>query len=499
MRSGIQPQETTLTPTNVNSSTFGKLFSVTVDGAVNAQPLIAANITMSDGQPHTLLLVATENDSVYAFNADTSATAFWQKSLLQSGETAVPYTVVGSTDIKPVIGIVGTPVLDSNTNLLYVVAKSYTTGGAFIQRLHAINIQTGAEAPNSPVTISPSIAGNASDAVGGQLLFNAKTQNQRPALALNNGTVWVGWASHSDSGAYHGWLVGYNSSTLAQTYVFNDTPNGNQGGIWMSAGGPAFDSSGNLFVMSGNGDFSAASNNFSSSALRLTPGTGSSSSMTIADYFTPFNQASLSAYDSDFGVSGALLLPDQAGPYPHLLVTADKTSTVYVLNRDNMGKYSSTANNVVQTFSSSVNNLKQDFVFFNNTLYVSGDKSPLNAFPFNPTTEQFQTTPSSSTAAIFSCLGSCYVGGTAPTISASGTANAVLWTVDNTAALVPGAAVLRAYDPSNLAQELYDSTQAAANRDQAANAIKFTTPVVANGHVYVGGVNAVTVYGLLSQ
>jgi hypothetical protein len=196
-RSGIQPQETALTPTNVNSATFGKLFSVTVDGAVNAQPLIAANITVSDGQPHTLLLVATENDSVYAFNADTSAKAFWQKSLLQTGETAVPYTAVGSPDIQPVIGILGTPVLDPTTNLLYVVAKSYTASGGFVERLHAINIQTGAEAPNSPVTINPSIAGNASDAVGGQLLFNAKTQNQRPALALNNGTVWVGWSSHS--------------------------------------------------------------------------------------------------------------------------------------------------------------------------------------------------------------------------------------------------------------------------------------------------------------
>jgi hypothetical protein len=498
-RSGIQPQETALTPTNVNSSTFGKLFSVTVDGLVNAQPLIAANITMSDGQPHTLLLVATENDSVYAFNADTSAKAFWQRSLLQSGETAVPYAAIGTTDINPVIGIVGTPVLDATTNLLYVVAKSYTASGTFIQRLHAINIQTGAEAPNSPVTINPSIAGNASDAVNGQLSFNAKMENQRPALALNQGTVWVGWASHGDLPPYHGWLVGYDSSTLAQTYVFNDTPNGKLGGIWMSAGGPAFDSSGNLFVMSGNGDFSEASNNYSSSALRLTPGTGPNGSMTVADYFTPFNQASLSSYDSDFGVSGALLLPDQAGPYPHLLITSDKTSTVYVINRDNMGKYSSTANHVVQSFSGSDHYLKQDFVFFNNTLYVSGDSSPMNAYPFNPTTEQFQTTPSSSTSTIFTCLGSCWVGGSAPTISANGSANAVLWTVDNSPALVSGAAVLRAYDASNLSAELYDSTQAASNRDQAANAVKFTTPVVANGHVYVGGVNAVTVYGLLSQ
>jgi hypothetical protein len=202
--------------------------------------------------------------------------------------------------------------------------------------------------------------------------------------------------------------------------------------------------------------------------------------------------------DADFGVSGVLLLPDQTGPVAHLMVTADKDSTVYLINRDNMGKFSSTSNNVMQTFSSSTQHLKQNFVFFNNTLYVSGDSTPMNAFPFNPTSEQFQTTPSSSTSEVFSCT-KCYVSGSSPVVSANGTSNAILWTIDNSAWNVPGAAILRAYNPANLSQELYDSTQATSNRDQAANGVKFTTPVIANGRVYVGGVNAVTVYGLLKQ
>jgi hypothetical protein len=499
MRSAVQPQETSLTPANVKSTAFGKLFSVSVDGAVNAQPLIATNITMSDGQPHTLLLAATENDSVYAFNADASSTApYWQVSLLETGETAVPYADVISHDIMPVIGIVGTPVLDPVKGVLYVVAKSKTSSGTHVQRLHALAIQNGSEITNSPVTITAGIAGTASDAVGGQVSFNALKQNQRSALALNNGTVWIAWASHGDNQPYHGWLLGYNSSDLSQQYVFNDTPNGSEGGIWMAAGGPAFDSAGSLYVESGNGEFSEADNNYASTALRLTPGTGANGTMVIADYFTPFNQASLTSVDADFGVASNLLLPDQTGPVPHLLITADKDSDIYLINRDNMGKYSSTTNYVVQTFFSSTQHLKQNFVFFNNTLYVSGDSSPINAFSFNPTTGLFQTSPSSSTSEVFTCT-SCYAGGTAPTISANGTGNAVLWTIDNTAVSVPGPAILRAYNPGNLAHELYDSTQAAANRDQAANAVKFTTPVVANGRVYVGGVNSVTVYGLLSQ
>jgi hypothetical protein len=496
--SGIQPQEASLTPANVKSSTFGKLFSVPVDGQVFAQPLIAANITMADGQPHTLLFVATQNDSVYAFDADQASTSpFWKVSLLQSGEKAVPSGDLGVTDPTPVVGITGTPVLDLTNQVLYVVSKSKGSNGSEVQRLHALKFKDGSETDNAPVTIAASVPGTASDAVGGQVVFNTVRENQRSALSLNNGTVWIEWASHGDIAPYHGWLMGYNSSDLTkQTYVFNDTPNGGEGGIWMSSGGPSFDSAGNMYLNTGNGTFDPASGNYSSSALRLTPGTGTQ--LNVADYFSPFDQEYLSSIDADFGIASAVLLPDQAGSKPHLMVTADKNSIVYLIDRDNMGKYNSTTNNVVQAFPGSPYGLKQNLLFFNNTLYVSGDSTPMYAYPFNPSTQLFTTTPTSATANSFVCQGNCYIGGSSPVISANGTQNPILWTLDNTAWSEGGPAVLHAYDPANLATEFYNSNQAASNRDQAGNAVKFLNPVIANGRVYVAGNGSVTVYGLLN-
>ncbi len=495
-RSGVQPNETVLTPANLNQSTFGKLFSAAVDGSVYAQPLIATNITMSDGKPHSLLLVATENDSMFAFDADSGGSAFWKSSLLQSGETAVPNANVGVTDISPLIGITGTPVMDSTKGIIYVVAKSVDGSGNYYQRLHALNVQNGQEMPNSPVTIAASVPGGgaATDAVNGQIAFNPKMQLQRTALGLSNGVVWIAWASHGDIQPYHGWLMGYDATKLTQTYVFNDTPYGYQGGIWLGAGGPAFDSAGNVFLASGNGHYQPPSD-YGSSALKLTP--GSSGQLTVADYFTPCNWGLLEVDDVDLGVSATVLLPDQSGPVPHLMVTSDKGSLIYLINRDNMGKFNASTNNVVQTFSASNNMQYQNLLFFNNTLFVGTTSAPLSAFTFDPTSGQFQTKPSSATT----CT-NCFVNGTAPTISANGTTNAVLWALDNSSPQQtgnsPAPAILRAYNPTNLSQELYDSNQA-GGRDQPANAIKFTTAVVANGHVYVGGDGAVTVYGLLSQ
>jgi hypothetical protein len=496
--SGIQSHETTLTPANVKSSTFAKLFSVSVDQAVYAQPLIAANITMADGQPHTLLFVATQNDSVYAFDADKSTTTpFWKVSLLQSGETPVPVADLGVGGTLPAIGITGTPVLDTTAHLLYVVSKSIDGSGNCHQRLHALNFKDGTEGANGPTNIAASVPGTASDASGGMVSFNPLRENQHSALTLNNGTVWIEWASHGDVQPYHGWLIGYSSSDISkQQYVFNDTPNGSEGGIWMSSAGPSFDSAGNIYLNSGNGDFDAAASNYSSSALKLTPGT--SPNLTVADYFSPYDQEYLSTVDADFGVTNPVLLPDQPGAIPHLLVAADKNSIVYLINRDNMGKYNSTTNNVVQAFPASSGGLKQSLLFFNNTLYFSGDSAPIYAYPYNAAAQQFVTTPSSMTPIPFTCSGTCYVGGTSPVISANGSQNAILWTVDNSASQLPGPAVLRAYDPTNLATEFYDSTQAAGNRDQAGNAVKFISPVIANGRVYVAGINSVTVYGLLN-
>lgn len=511
-RSGIQTGETILKPANVNATSFGKLFTVRVDGQVFAQPLVATRLKMADGKTHNVLFVATEHDTVYAFDADTaSAQPLWSKSLLQPGETTVSAEETESDDIAPEIGITGTPVIDPSQNVLYVVSKSEIAQNGqttYFQRLHALKLETGAEVQNGPTVIQASVPGSAPDAVNGQVPFNPLRSLQRCALALINGNVWVAFASHGDVEPYHGWLLGYSAADISQqTYIFNDTPNGSEGGIWMGSNGPSSDENGNIFLNSGNGDFDdnysgfgdsndSNQSNYSSSSLRLTP--GPNKSVRVRDFFTPQNQSLLSAYDNDFGVMGSILLPDQPGPLPHLLITGDKSSNIYVINRDDMGLYDQSADHAAQIVKLSPYGTKQNALFFNNTLYMSGDSAPMSAYPFNPTTQQIQATPSSSTAQEFTCAG-CYVGGSAPTVSANGAHNAILWTVDATQFLVPGPGVLHAYDPADLTHELYNSMQAAGNRDQAANANKFSTPVVANGHVYVSGNGAVDVYGLLGR
>jgi hypothetical protein len=499
-RSGIQAKETLLTPANVNATSFGKLFTLPVDGQVFAQPLIATNVIMADGKAHDLVFIATEHDTVYAFDADTASTQpFWSRSLLQTGETTVPVAETGSKDFQSEAGITGTPVIDSSQNVLYVVSKSKLVQNAqttYIQRLHALKLETGAEVLNGPTVIDATVAGSAPDGVNGQVPFNPLKSLQRSALALIDGNVWVAFASHSDIQPYHGWLLGYSAADISQqTYVFNDTPNGSEGGIWMGSNGPSSDGKGNIFLDSANGTFDSSQSNYSSSSLRLT--LGPNKSVQVADFFTPYNQQLMSAYDNDFGVMGSIILPDQPGPVPHLLITEDKSSTIYLIDRDSMGSYDPTTNHAMYSVKLSPHNTKQNALFFNNNLYISGDSAPMYAYPFDPAMQQFQTTPSSTTSESFTCPG-CYVGGSAPTISANGTSNAILWTVDATQFQVPGPGVLCAYDPADLTHELYNSAQAAANRDQAANANKFVTPTVANGHVYVSGNGAVDVYGLLT-
>ena len=502
MRSGVQAKETILTPSNVLSGSFGKLFTLTVDGQVYAQPLIVAKLQMSDGISHDVLFIATEHDTVYAFDADNASTQpFWSTSLLAAGETTVPAGDTGSQDVSPEIGISGTPVIDPQQGVLYVVAKSkaIVNGQAtYSQRLHALGLLDGKEMLNGPTLINASLAGNAVGAVNGIATFDQLRSHQRSALALINGTVWVAFASHGDQGIYHGWLLGYNSTDISQqTQLFDNTPNGWLGGIWMAANGPSTDSSGDIYLTAGNGDYDATKSNYGASSVRLRPGiTTPNGTVKVIDSFTPSDKDYENSYDWDMGVMGSVILPDQTGPIPHLLITADKLGETYVINRDNFGGYDPMANHVVQTFLAGPNNLHQNGVFFNNTLYFSSDNAPMYAYTFNPTTEQFMTTPSSATAQVYMCTG-CYVGGSAPTISANGTSNGILWTIDATSFNVPGPGILHAYDPTDLTHELYNSTQSTG--DQAPNAIKFTTPVVANGRVYVGANGAVAVYGLLNN
>jgi hypothetical protein len=505
-RVGIQSHETLLTPSNISSTVFGKLFSLPVSGHIYAQPLYVASLTMADGTVHNVLFVATEQDCVYAFDADGNNPAqgyLWRVSLLGTNETWVSSNDVGTGDIYPDIGITGTPVIDPTTSTLYVVTKSKTQSGTtqFFQRLHALSLVNGAEKLNGPTTIQATIPGTGDG--GTTISFNPLLNNQRAGLLLastpNGATpasVFITWASHGDSGPYHGWVISYSASDISQqTGVWSDSPNGSQGGIWLSGGALSSDNAGNIFLASGNGTFDAntGGSDYGDSALSLSI---NGPTLSPTSYFTPADQGTLDSEDMDMGISSVVLLPTQTGTIPHLAITADKSGTVYLLNRDKLGGYAPTNNASVQSFNLNYT-LRTSVAFLNNTLYLAGENGPLSAWPLNPQTELFPTSPSSVSSATFGCE-DCGGAGTTPSISTNGTSNAILWLLDNSAR-ENGPAILRAYDPSNLQTVFYDSTQAPSNRDAAAIAVKFTTPVIANGHVYVGGIGAVTAYGLLSS
>lgn len=503
-RSGVQSHETVLTPSNVHYSTFGKLFSLPVLGDVYAQPLYLGQYTMSDGKVHNVLIVATAEDYVYAFDADgknPSTGYLWRKSLLGSGETWMSYLDAnGDVDIKPNIGIIGTPVVDRTSGTIYVVAKSKTTSGTvvFRQRLHALNIADGAEKLNGPTLIQASVPGLGDG--GTTITFNAHTENQRAALLLapapvgSGKAVFIAWASHGDFFVYHGWVLAYDAANIASrvgTWV--NTPNGKQGGIWMAGGGLSSDNSGNIFGAGGNGTFdaNAGGKDYGTSAFRLSFGT---SGLALGDSFTPSNEASLSNADNDMGTSAMCLLPTQSGSVPRLTVTVDKSGTIYLMNRDNLGGFSSSGDSSRQHFSDGGFSIHNSLAFFNNMLYLGVDGGPLEAWAFNPSSELFSTGPQSESSALFGSNGKNGAGST-PSISGNGAANGIVWALDNFA-YYNRAPVLHAYDARNLGTELYNSTQAANNRDAGAIAVKFTTPTIANAHVYVGGRNAVTVFGL---
>lgn len=502
-RSGVQSHETLLTPGNVNPTAFGKLFSLKVDGQVYAQPLWVGAYAMADGKPHNVLIVATAHDSVYALDADGKnppAGYYWRVSLLGAGETTVPSTDTQVDDIAPEIGIIGTPVIDRKAGAIYVVAKSKMGSGGvatYSQRLHALSLVDGHEMMHGPVTIRPAVAGTGDGSSDGTIPFNALTQNQRASLALADGSVWIAWASHGDNPPYHGYLMGFNASNLTQsTGVFIDTPNGSDGGIWMSGGGISVDQSGNLYLGAGNGTFDANNDggtDYADSALKFIPG---KSGLDLATSFTPYDQNTLSSDDLDFGTSACTLIDDPGGPYPHLLVTTDKSGQIYLLDRDQMGGYHQNTNQDVQEFSDGGFDVHSSLAFFNNTLYLAGDAGPLSAWTFDPKTGLFNTTPVTAPHSAYGCYGCDGAGGT-PSISANGTKNGIVWILDDSQFL-KGPAVLYAYDPT-LATELYSSSHAGNSRDQAATAVKFTTPTIAHGRVYVGGVSAVTVYGLFSS
>jgi hypothetical protein len=518
-RNGVQSAETVLTTSNVNAATFGKLYTFPIDGYLYAQPLIVGGLGMPDGALHNVVYAATAHGTIYAFDADgnnPSAGYLWKQSLFASGETSAQTKYLGFTcgDIQPEFSIIGTPVIDRSTGTMYVVSKEMTSTSVYTQKIHAISLIDGSEKFGGPTLITATYPGTGDGAVSGTLTFDPLFQNQRPALLLANGTVWITWASHCDKPNYHGYVIGYSAADVTQqTVLFNNTPNGSDGGIWMSGGGPSADAAGYVYTSGGNGTFDVipvapapASVDYGDSTLKLSPPTGGSTLPTVADYFTPYNQATLSSQDHDVGMTNPMLF-DDPGSALHLLVETDKTGRIYLLDTAAMGTYTGPngTNADIQDFvPNSVQSIFNNLSYFQNTLFVGGARVPLRAYAFLPGTPamgsiaakagKFNTNPTSYSS---TTPGGVYSsGGMCPMISANGTDSGIVWGLEHTGA-TGSVVALRAYDATDLATELYDTTMAANNADQIPAPVKFSCPVVANGHVFVGGQTSIAVYGIL--
>jgi hypothetical protein len=490
-RSGQNLSETTLTPANVTSSTFGLLRSLAVDGKVDAQPLYVSQLSIA-GSAHNVVYAATEHDSVYGLDADTGST-LWRVSLLASGETLSD--AHGCEQVAPEIGITSTPVIDRSAGahgILYVVAMSKDGSSSYHQRLHALDLTTGAELLNGPVEIT----GEYSIAGGGTTTFSPGQYEERAALLLANGTIYTSWTSHCDITPYFGWVIAHSASTLARTAVLNVAPSSGGVGpaIWMSGGGPAADSAGNIYLLTANGAFETtmdangfpSGRDFGNSFLKISTVGGS---LSVADYFTMYNEVAESAADQDLGSGGEMLLPDlvdSSNTVRHLVIGAGKDGNIYLVNRDSMGKFNSSGNSQIwQQVSGAVpSGVFSTPAYFNATVYYGDVGATLKAFAISGA--KLAAKPQSQSATQFA------YPGTAPSVSAKGTANGIVWAHENT-----NPAVLHAYDAANLAHELYNSNQAAGNRDQFGAGNKFITPTVADGKVFVGTSAGVAVFGLL--
>ncbi|HXY52017.1 MAG TPA: immunoglobulin domain-containing protein [Terriglobales bacterium] len=496
-RTGQNLNESILTTSNVNATTFGKLSIYPADGRVDAQPLYVSNVAVPGKGTHNLLMVASEHDTVYAFDADTG-TVIWQTSMLKTGET--PSDPRGCNQVTPEIGVTSTPVIDrarGANGTIYVVAMSKDTSGNYLQRLHALDLALGTELVGGPVEIQASFPGTGEGTNGTDVIFDPKQYKERVALLELNGVVYLAWASHCDIQPYTGWIMGYSGSSLAQTTVLNLTPNGSEGAIWASGAGMAADTTGNILVLDGNGSFDTTLNpqgfpnngDYGNAFLKLSTSGG----LKVGDYFEMFNQQAENSSDSDLGSGGALALPDLtdgAGQTVHLAVGAGKDGNLYLVNRDSMGKFDPSANHIYQELAGIFPGVGGQPpgvyaapAYFNDALYYGAVEHPIMAFkiangmlPAVPTAQSSNAFP--------------YPGAT-PSISANGSSNGIVWAVENSTA-----AVLHAYDAATLA-ELYNSNQASGGRDGFGAGNKFMTPTIANGKVFVGTPSGVAVFGLL--
>ena len=509
-RTGQNTSETILNTTNVNANQFGKLFGMTVDGQVYAQPLYVPGVTINGGI-HNVVIIATEADSVYAYDADSSAAPLWKASLVDAahgaGTNEAPLnsaTTIGCSDLQPLIGITATPVIDAASNTIYVEAKS-TNGTNYFHRLHSLDLLTGNEKSPGPIHITATVAGTGDGSTNGQLIFDSDTMSlhaqARPGLLLINGTIYIAFASHCDFGPYHGWLFAYDETTLVQKSVYVTTPNEGLGGFWMSGAGVAADSNGNIYIPSGNGDFDTTNVPARETGDTMLKFGSTNQILMLLDYFTPEDQQSLNDNDTDLGSGGTLLLPDQPGSFPHILVQAGKEGIVYVLNRDQLTTgnlhYCSgcTSDTEILEESAAVGGMWSMPAYWNNNLYFWGSADVLKSIPIVNGLPDFTHIAGNSNALGFP--------GPTPSVSSNGTTagTAIIWAIDSTQygspGPGPGPAVLYAYDATNIASLLYNSAQAANNRDTAGNAVKFAVPTIANGKVYIGTSTEVDVYGLL--
>ncbi len=489
-RTGFDSKETTLTLANVNFTTFGKLFVVSADGLVDAEPLYLSNVSIS-GVTHNLLIVATEHATVYAYDADTG-TNLWQITTLKSGETTSDKR--SCSQVEPEIGITSTPVISrpkTGNPVIYVVAMSKDGSGDYHQRLHALDATNGTERFNGPVDVSAQYPGTGDNSSNGFVIFDPAQYKERAGLLLINNTVYLGWASHCDFRPYTGWIMGYNASTLAQTTVLNVTPNGNEGAIWNSGAGMAADNAGNIFLLDANGVFDTTLNSsgfpengdYGNAFLHLTTKGG----LAVADYFEMFNQSSENSTDTDLGSGGAMLVneKDSTGKMWQLAIGAGKDANLYVVDRTNMGKFNTKTNHVYQELQGVLKaGIWSMPAAFNTSIYFGPKDSPIAEYQFS--NAKLRTTAIAKTASSFA-----YPGAT-PSVSANTGQNAILWVAENT-----NPAVLHAYNAKTLV-EIYNTNQAANGRDHFGAGNKYITPMIANGKVYVGTTNGVGVFGLLA-
>jgi hypothetical protein len=493
-RTGQNLTEVLLTASNVNSAQFGKVGFYSVDGLVDAEPLVTSNVAVPNNGTHNLLIVATESDSVYAFDADSGAT-IWQVSVLKMGETPSNDTSCPGCPL-PVIGANATPVIDRTrgpNGAIYVAASSKDGSGNYYQRLHALDLALGTELFGGPVDFKATYPGVGDNSDGTNVVFDPMQYRERSGLLLLNGVIYTGWASRYDLRPYTGWILGNSASTLAQTSVLNVTPNGSGGAIWMSGAGLAADSAGNIYFAAANGVFDSTLNasgfpaggNYGNAFMKLSTSNG----LAVADYFVMSDEADQNDHDVDFGSGGVLVLPDLSdgsGQTLHLAVGAGKDTNLYVVNRDSMGKISDNNGNIYQELAGALSGgVWSTPAFFNNSVYYGSVSNVIQAFAI--TNAKLSLTATAHTANTFQ------YPGTTPSISANGTANGIVWALENTTP-----AVLHAYDASTL-NELYNSSQASGGRDQFGAGNKFITPTIANGRVFVGTPQGVAVFGLLPR